>query len=143
MFITKKHRLEVYSSIFSEGVLIVKKEVYKAKHDYLEVPNLVVMNLMKSFKSKGYVRETYNWRYFYYYLTDSGVNHLREVLHLPSVTVPETHKERPEEQHFAPRPTGRGKQVGAPSDFKPEYNKEGGESGYRRGAPRGRGFKTA
>ena len=52
------------------------------------MPNLEVMNLMKSMKSRGYVRETFNWQYYYWYLTNEGIEYLREYLHLPAEIVP-------------------------------------------------------
>ena len=61
-FIQKKNRLAVYSYLFKEGVLVAKKDFFKAKHDEIEdVPNLEVLALMKSMKSRGLVRETFNW----------------------------------------------------------------------------------
>lgn len=41
---------------------MAKKDFFKAKHDEIEdVPNLEVLMLMKSMKSRGLVRETFNW----------------------------------------------------------------------------------
>lgn len=54
--------MAVYSYLFKEGVLVAKKDFFKAKHDDIEdVPNLEVLALMKSMKSRGLVRETFNW----------------------------------------------------------------------------------
>ncbi|CAM9291781.1 unnamed protein product [Scytosiphon promiscuus] len=47
---------------------------------------------MKSMKSRGLVRETFNWQYFYWYLTVEGIEYLREYLHLPEEIVPATLK---------------------------------------------------
>ena len=33
MFISKKNRIEVYSYLFKEGVLVAKKDNFKPKHD--------------------------------------------------------------------------------------------------------------
>ena len=74
MFISKKNRIEVYSYLFKEGVLVAKKDNFKPKHDEIDVPNLEVLNLMKSLKSRGFVRETFNWQYFYWYLENEGVS---------------------------------------------------------------------
>ena len=92
MFISKKNRIEVYSYLFKEGVLVAKKDNFKPKHDEIDVPNLEVLNLMKSLKSRGFVRETFNWQYFYWYLENEGVEYLREYLHLPAEIVPATLK---------------------------------------------------
>jgi small subunit ribosomal protein S10e len=116
-FITKKNRLEVYkylfkgelralqcsaagshsffSPAFAEGVIVVEKDNFKPTHDEIDVPNLEVMNIMKSFKSRELVRETYNWLYSYYYLTNKGIEYLREYLGLPSDIVPATLKAAP------------------------------------------------
>eukprot|EP01079_Euglenida_sp_SAG-EU17-18_P003410 gene3410-647_t len=48
--------------------------------------------LMQGFESKGFVKERFAWRHYYWYLTDDGVNYLREYLHLPDGIVPTTHK---------------------------------------------------
>ena len=93
MFISKKNRIEVYSYLFKEGVLVAKKDNFKPKHDEIDVPNLEVLNLMKSLKSRGFVRETFNWQYFYWYLENEGVEYLREYLGITDANVvPDTHK---------------------------------------------------
>jgi len=107
--------------------------VYAPKHsDDIPIPNLEVLAILKSFKSKGYVKETFNWQWYYCYLTNEGIDHLRQVLALPEDIVPATLKAngatgiRPEAEG-----RGEGKGKGAPGDFKPEYRKEGG--GFGRG----------
>lgn len=50
----------------AEGVLVAKKDFYKPKHDDVEVPNIQVMQLMKSLNSRGLVTQTFNWQYFYW-----------------------------------------------------------------------------
>mgnify|MGYP001197980051 CR=1 FL=1 len=64
------------------------------KRDEIEVSNLEVMMLMKSLKSRGYTRETFNWQYMYYYLTNEGIEYLREYLHLPPEIIPATLKKQ-------------------------------------------------
>ncbi len=89
-FVTKKNRTAVYSYIFKEGVLVAKKDFFAPSHDEIEdVPNLEVLMLMKSMKSRDFVRETFNWQYYYYYLLPSGIEHLREYLRLPEDIIPE------------------------------------------------------
>merc|ERR1719207_452296 len=52
--------------------------------------------LMKSLTSKDFVKEKFNWQWYYYFLTDQGIEHLREVLHLPAQVFPSTlTKQRP------------------------------------------------
>jgi small subunit ribosomal protein S10e len=47
---------------------------------------------MKSFTSKGFTRETFNWQYHYFYLTNTGIEYLRQYLALPADIVPATLK---------------------------------------------------
>merc|ERR1719316_2121974 len=52
--------------------------------------------MMKSLTSKDFVKEKFNWQWYYYFLTDEGIEHLREVLHLPAQVFPTTlTKQRP------------------------------------------------
>merc|ERR1711894_830398 len=41
-------------------------------------------------KSRGYVRENFAWRHYYWYLTNEGIEYLRDYLHLPPEIVPAT-----------------------------------------------------
>jgi len=93
MLIPKKQRLAVYSELFKEGVMVAKKNTRGINHHILtEVPNLHVLELMKSLKSRGYIKENFNWRWYYWTLTDDGVEYLRNYLHLPVDIIPATHK---------------------------------------------------
>ncbi|KAJ1457947.1 Plectin/S10 domain-containing protein [Pelagophyceae sp. CCMP2097] len=140
MFIPKKNRIEVYSYLFKEGVLVAKKDGYKPKHDDIDVPNLEVLNIMKSMKSRGYVRETFNWQFYYWYLEEDGIEYLRNYLHLPAEIVPATLKKasaRPVTSGRAPPPgterdDGREPREGG-------FGREGGFSGEG-GRGGGRGF---
>jgi len=163
MIIPKKARLQVYSYLFKEGVITVKKDVNAPKHHEIDVPNIYVMKLLQSFASRGYVTERFNWQWYYYYLTNEGIVYLREFLHLPDEIVPATLKkgrtaprsDRPERES---RPEGgrggfRGERpeggrgfnkdkVGGPdAGFNPEFRQEGGRGGFRgRGGDR-EGFR--
>ena len=70
MLVPKKNRLAVYSYLFKEGVIVVKKDPFLAKHATLEVPNIQAMKLLQSLKSRAYVKEQFSWQYYYYTLTD-------------------------------------------------------------------------
>jgi small subunit ribosomal protein S10e len=78
------------------------------QHPKLDVPNLEVIKLMQSFKSKEYVRETFSWQHYYWYLTNDGVEHLRTFLNLPSEVVPNTLKKsnKPLSRPFGSGPPG-------------------------------------
>ncbi|RWW80980.1 hypothetical protein BHE74_00010656 [Ensete ventricosum] len=91
-----------------EGVLYAKKDYNLAKHPEIEVPNLQVIKLMQSFKSREYVRETFAWQHYYWYLTNDGIEYLRTYLNLPSEIVPATLKKssRPPPRPFGSGPPG-------------------------------------
>ncbi|CAM6122609.1 unnamed protein product [Calypogeia fissa] len=138
MLIPKKNRVEVYKYLFKEGVLYAKKDYNAPKHPEIDVPNLQVIKLMQSFKSKEYVKESFAWRHYYWYLTNDGIEHLRTYLNLPSEIVPATLKK-------SARPPSR--PLGAPGGDRPPRGPprfgEGGDrprfsdrEGYRGGAPR-------
>jgi len=137
MIVPKKNRIAVYSLLFKEGVLVAKKDYYKPKHDDVDVPNIQVMQLMKSLVSRGLVKQTINWQYFYWYLNEEGVAYLREYLHLPEDIIPSTHKKKAggiARVGAAPgdREGGGGKKMGAPGDFNPDYERRGGGGGFGR-----------
>jgi len=93
MLIPKKNRRDVYKHLFKEGVLFAEKDFTLAEHPEIPgVPNLQVIKLMQSFKSKELVTERFAWRHYYWFLTDEGIEHLREVLNLPAEIVPATLK---------------------------------------------------
>uniref|UniRef100_H0YU72 Ribosomal protein S10 n=2 Tax=Estrildinae TaxID=40155 RepID=H0YU72_TAEGU len=108
MLMPKKNRIAIYELLFKEGVMVAKKDVHMAKHPELvdkNVPNLHVMKAMQSLKSRGYVKEQFAWRHFYWYLTNEGIQYLRDYLHLPPEIVPATlRRSRPETGR--PRPKG-------------------------------------
>ena len=90
MFIRRENRDEILKELFTQGVLVCKKEF--AKHTKLDVPNLEIINLMRSFKAKKLVDETYCWKHFYWVLTEAGIEHIRELLHLKPNVVPDVMK---------------------------------------------------
>lgn len=70
--------------------MVVKKDTRAPRHAEIPVPNLHVMNVMKSMKSRGYVTEEFSWQHYYFYLTDDGILFLRNYLHMPETVVPAT-----------------------------------------------------
>lgn len=55
----------------TEGVLICKKDILpNSMHPHIKypVPNLHVIQLMRGFKTKGYVKEQFNWMHYYWYV---------------------------------------------------------------------------
>mmetsp|Transcript_20757 Transcript_20757/g.62529 ORF Transcript_20757/g.62529 Transcript_20757/m.62529 type:complete len:187 (+) Transcript_20757:139-699(+) len=121
MLISKKDRKDVYKYLFQEGVLFAEKDFNLPKHPEVDtVSNLVVIKLMQSFKSRELVTERFAWRHYYWFLTDEGIEYLREYLNIPSDVVPNTMKK-------STRPLERGPQGGG--DRPPR--REGGGYGDR------------
>lgn len=89
MLMPKKDRTMILAYLFKEGVLVAKKDTID-KHMVLPVKNLYVLKLMQSLTSRGYVKNSFNWNYNYYFLTDSGIDFLRGYLNLPENIVPST-----------------------------------------------------
>lgn len=80
----------IYERLFRDGVMVAKKDK-RPQTMHPEIPgvgNLKVIRAMGSLKSRGFVRETFAWRHFYWYLTNEGVVYLRDYLHLPPEIVP-------------------------------------------------------
>lgn len=67
MLMPKKNRVAIYEYLFKEGVLVAKKDYHAPKHPELEtIPNLQVIKALQSLKSKGYVKEQFAWRHYYW-----------------------------------------------------------------------------
>ena len=96
-----------------------------------KIPNIHVIKLMQSLKSREYVTETFNWQIYYWTLTDKGVTYLREYLHLGEQVVPATHKaaqhemdRMQERRNFRERREGGFRRDGFKKDsddFRPRY----------------------
>lgn len=80
----------IYEVLFRDGVMVAKKDKRpQTKHPEIEgVSNLQVIRAMGSLKSRGFVKETFAWRHFYWYLTNEGIVYLRDYLRLPPEIVP-------------------------------------------------------
>jgi len=156
MLMPKNHRTKIYEYLFKEGVLVAKKDFHCPRHAALEtVPNLHVIKAMQSLKSRGYVKEQFAWRHFYWYLTNEGIQYLRDFLHLPPEIVPPTLKRQSKPGGDGMRPPrgdreGRPPREGGDKSFdqggadsyrrEPGTGREGGrpdfKGGFGRGAPR-------
>jgi len=162
MLMSKADRTAIFELLFKEGVLTAEKKLSLPEHPELPgVRNLHVIKACQSLRSRGFVREQFAWRHYYWYLTNTGIEYLREFLHLPIEIVPATLKKR----RTAPtRPLGAAggrprsdrdiregdrdsyrhggaegeKKIGAGADFNPQFR--GGYGGAAREGGRGRGF---
>merc|ERR1712072_1055336 len=117
----------IYEHLFKEGVMVAEKDFHAPKHPELEaIPNLQVIKALTSLKSRGYVKEQFAWRYYYWYLTNEGIQYLRDFLHLPAEIVPSTLKRQMRE---AARPRPRAPETpGTPAaaEDRSAYRKAGG-----------------
>nr|CAB3265745.1 40S ribosomal protein S10-like [Phallusia mammillata] len=129
MLMPKKNRTLIYEHLFKEGVIVAKKDPYLAQHPDIEsVPNLHVMKACQSLKSRGYVRENFTWRHYYWILTNEGIQYLRDCLHLPPEIVPATLKRqaRPSEARQS-----------RPKVDEPRRAYQSDRDSYRQGGPGG------
>lgn len=92
------------------------------------MPNLHVIKLMQSFKSKELVTERFAWRHYYWFLTNKGIEYLREYLNLPEDVVPATLKKSARPVGERPRPPMGDRPRGPPRGD----GGFGGREGYRR-----------
>merc|ERR1719275_535656 len=138
MIVTKKVRKLVYKNLFNAGVLCAQKNfmIEKTLKDEdgndVTTRNLFVIKLMTSLKSRGYVKEQFNWQHYYWFITDEGIEFLRKYLNIPAEVLPKTYKQpkvpdRPSGGGFGGRGGGRG--FGGGGGY-------GGRGGPRRGDDR-------
>merc|ERR1712141_356525 len=131
MIIAKKNRTAIYEALFKDGVVVAIKDFNLPKHHELEkIPNLEAIKAMQSLKSRGYVRENFAWRHYYWYLTNEGIQYLREYLHLPPEIVPATLRKTTKAPDAAKQFASRDQRSGGPRGG------DGDRDAYRReGAP--------
>ncbi|XP_067928744.1 small ribosomal subunit protein eS10-like [Watersipora subatra] len=140
MLMPKKNRVAIYEALFKDGVLVAEKKLSMDKHPDIEVPNLHVVKAMMSLKSRGYVKEQFAWRHYYWYLTNDGIEYLREFLHLPAEIVPSTLKRQ--QRADTARPRGRETQS-RPMDGSDRRDYRRGPPGSDKKADSGAGATTA
>ena len=112
VFVVSKHRRAIYSQLYADGVMVVKKDYYgkytvpMANGEPLVIPNYEVMGVMKSLKDRGIVKETFNWGWHYYFLATevktvhekndtleyTGRDQMRAILGVPADVQPHTHR---------------------------------------------------
>lgn len=138
MKVEKPNRIAVYEYLMKEGVMVAKKNHWAPRHECLpKVPNTQVIKTCKSLASRGYVREQFAWRSYYWYLTNEGIQYLRDVLHLPPEIVPPTLKRTLKD----PSAGGRPQRTTFEGETEPDQkeSRDRPDEGYRRGgfdAPR-------
>lgn len=105
MLIPKEDRKKIHQYLFQEGVAVAEKDFNKPKHEEIDVKNLWVIKAMQSLTSKGYVKTQFSWQWYYYSLTDEGLEYLRAELNIPEGILPMTRlktapTERPQRSAF-------------------------------------------
>eukprot|EP01017_Pseudomicrothorax_dubius_P022782 TRINITY_DN245_c0_g1_i1.p1 TRINITY_DN245_c0_g1~~TRINITY_DN245_c0_g1_i1.p1 ORF type:complete len:198 (-),score=66.90 TRINITY_DN245_c0_g1_i1:176-769(-) len=93
VLIPKSHKILVYEYLLKEGVICVKKDFGLPKHPDIAVPNIHVLMMLKTLKSKGLVELVFNWRHYYYFLLKEGVTFVRQQLGIAEEVYPDTYKE--------------------------------------------------
>jgi len=127
MLMPKQNRVAIYEHLFKEGVMVAKKDFNQPKHDELDtVPNLQVIKALTSLKSRGYVKEQFAWRHYYWSLTNEGIQYLRDYLHLPPEIVPATLK-RQAPRETRPRAGGAPRSGGVAKEADREAYRKAGE----------------
>lgn len=133
MLIPKKDRIAIYTRLFQDGVMVVKKDM-NVRHHYMDIPNKYVWYALRSLDARGYVKTQFNWMYLYHFLTNEGIEYLRGFLHLPEDIVPNTLKKRAggEEREREPRDSR------PPREGRGERREGGrGRGGFSRDRPSG------
>ncbi|XP_067305397.1 plectin isoform X3 [Pseudorasbora parva] len=134
----------IFEHLFRDGVMVAKKDKRpQTMHPEISgVGNLQVIRAMGSLKSRGYVKETFAWKHFYWYLTNEGIVYLRDYLHLPPEIVPTPLQrvQRPAATLAIARRAEHVQSVQGPTSYVPKPGKLGAEKqealldrqGYRR-----------
>ncbi|KAG5439619.1 hypothetical protein PCANB_002196 [Pneumocystis canis] len=148
MLIPKDNRKKIYQLLFKDGTLVAKKDFNAPNSlELQDIPNLHVIKACQSLTSKGYVKTQFSWQYYYYTLTNEGIDYLREWLHLPNEAIPNTYKRqarpqiarmsrggdnayrsRNDKHDYKRRDYSEKKEGAAPGDFVPSF-----KSGVERG----------
>ncbi|KAI9108339.1 hypothetical protein K1719_020530 [Acacia pycnantha] len=137
MIISEKNRREICKYLFKEGVCYAKKDFNMPKHPEIDVPNLQVIKLMQSFKSKEYVQ-----------IVPATLKKQAKPAGRPFGGPPGDRPRGPPrfegERRFGDRdgyrggPRGPGGDFGdkggAPADYRPSFGGSGGRPGFGRGA---------
>ena len=59
--------------------MVAQKDYNAPKHTEVDVKNLFVIKACQSLTSKGYVKTQFSWGWYYYTLTNEGIDFLREL----------------------------------------------------------------
>ncbi|KAH0794787.1 Plectin/S10 domain containing protein [Histomonas meleagridis] len=107
MFIPADIRRKILRYFFENGVIVVSAN-NAGIHEELEVLNIYVFQLGRSFVNKGFAKKQYAWTHAYYTLNDKGIEYLRRYFGLPPQAAPLTLAPRKADFLRAERPAARG-----------------------------------
>ena len=65
--------------------MVAKKDFNLPKHPDVDTKNLFVVKACQSLNSRGYVKTQFSWQYYYYTLTNEGLEYLRNWCVMQSV----------------------------------------------------------
>ena len=91
VLVPTKDKVKIYTYFLQEGVFACKKD-NTSKNETLEIPNLHCFLVMRSLISRKFATELFSWQWHYYFLTEKGIEYLREYLGLPNTVIPNTYK---------------------------------------------------
>ena len=132
VLVPTKDKVKIYTYFLQEGVFACKKD-NTSKNETLDIPNLHCFLVMRSLISRKFATELFSWQWHYYFLTEKGIEYLREYLGLPNTVIPNTYKfnENEEEEQQ--------KEEGEEGERKERRRGGDGRDGERRGRGRPRG----
>lgn len=91
VLVSTKDKQKLYMYFLEEGVFCCKKQ-YNEKNPTLDIPNINCFLVMRSLVSRGYATELFSWQWHYYFLTEKGIDYLRDYFGLPKTIIPNTYK---------------------------------------------------
>ena len=136
VLVPTKDKIKIYTYFLQEGVFACKKD-NTSKNETLEIPNLHCFLVMRSLVSRKFATEIFTWQWHYYFLTEKGIEYLREYLGLPNTVIPNTYKFNENEEEEQQKEEGE-------EGERKERGRRGGDKrdGERRGRGRPRGGRV-
>lgn len=79
MLVPTNHINKIKRHMVEKGCIVVE-DTPSGNHPVLKIPNLEVINVLRSLCSKKLVRKVFVWRHGYYFIESEGETKLREEL---------------------------------------------------------------
>ncbi|KAH0785914.1 Plectin/S10 domain containing protein [Histomonas meleagridis] len=87
MFIPADIRRKILHYFFKNGVIVVSAN-NAGVHEELNVLNIYVFQIGRSFVNRGFAKKQYVWNHAYYVLNEKGVRYLQDYFGLSPETIP-------------------------------------------------------